>query len=100
MGKPSRKSAGKRSIGDCWVQCDRCERQEMFENNGTEGEFDPKTIDTITYVCRLCVWKNGVVERVDGLEEELREVVKRVVNVEKSLKCLSVMKEECSSVKA
>jgi len=100
MGKPGRKSAGKGGMGDCWVQCDRCERYELFENSGIEGEFDPKTIDTIIYVCKLCVWQSGVVERVDGLEKELSDVVKRVVNVEKSLECLSVVKEECPSVKA
>jgi hypothetical protein len=80
-----------------WVQCDRCDRYELYENCGLDGEYVEEKVQTLKFVCRLCgveerqavtdgcmnewksdmnarmteleEWKNGVSVRVSALEE-------------------------------
>ena len=37
-----------------WVQCDQCDRFEMYENTGIKGKFDSAAIAKKKFICRLC----------------------------------------------
>ena len=90
---PGKKS--KMCIGMNWVQCDKCDRYDVFENTGIEGEYDQKVIETLMYECRVCVWQRGVFERLDGLANELKEVKKRLTEVEERVEWVNSVKEKC-----
>src|SRR5580704_14007394 len=64
-----------------WVQCDKCDRYEVYENCGFAGEYDQKNVDTLKFVCKFCEmaeWMNGVNVRVTEFEEWKNGVNERV----------------------
>jgi len=86
-----------------WVQCDVCDRYELYENCGMEGEYDQKKVDAASFTCRLCVmeewkseekvrvteletWKS---ERMSELEEWKRGLNERVSELELGLNAVS-----------
>lgn len=55
-----------------WVQCDRCECWEVFENSGLGGDFDAETVQDLIFVCRLCRMQDVFEVRMRGVESDLK----------------------------
>jgi hypothetical protein len=66
-------SSGRGADSDVnWLQCDDCNRYELYENCGFEGEYDQKKVDTLKFVCKWCgmdEWKSGVNARLSELSD-------------------------------
>jgi hypothetical protein len=74
MGKGTKVDSSGRGTESAvnWVQCDDCDRHELYENCGFEGEYDQKKVEALLFVCKWCLmdeWKNEVNERVSELVE-------------------------------
>ena len=73
-----------------WVQCDQCQRWELFDNTGLGGEFDERAVKDIKFICRMCKLESMVggqyggecSERLRRVEEELKSLSKRVNELE------------------
>lgn len=65
-----------------WVQCDQCDRWELFENSGIGGKFDETRISQVKFQCRLCCMLcsvnecSGLEARIVGVEQHLAQVRK------------------------
>jgi len=78
-----------------WVLCDKCNRMELYENCGMEGEFDQKKVDALEFVCEMCKmnewktsmteWKNGVDERLMIFDAKLNDVCERLDGLSRSV---------------
>ena len=86
-------SSGPTSNEEChWVQCDRCDRWELFENRGIPGNFDETRVKQVKFECRLCA-VNANSEtydaRIVGLEQQLAQVMKVLdLGVEERMKAM------------
>jgi predicted nuclease with TOPRIM domain len=93
MGKGSKVCPGGKSCcgGLNWVQCDLCNRFEMYENSGFAGEYDEKKVESLKFVCKICElvkWKDVVSVKVDALEKQLTAVNDRLERVEKNVEAV------------
>ena len=53
-----------------WVQCDGCERWELFENTGIAGPYDKETINEAKFRCRNCCFEN----KLETMEVDLKKL--------------------------
>ena len=64
-----------------WVQCDHCDRWELFENTGIGGKFDDARISKVKFQCRLCC----VSECNEGLEARIVSLERHIAQMRKLL---------------
>ena len=58
------------------VQCDVCQRWELFENCGLGEKFDEKKVNEVKFVCRFCkqeALQNELKARQDDFEKKLED---------------------------
>ena len=72
--------SGLTSSEDChWVQCNKCDRWELFENSGISGTFDETRVNEMKFECRFCavdVNSGSMDARIVGLEKHFAQVMK------------------------
>jgi hypothetical protein len=68
-----------------WIQCDKCQGWDLFENSGIGGKFNEKVLCSVKFDCRLCRMErcvDGVVDKVREVEGTVAEVKGRVEKLE------------------
>ena len=69
-----------------WIQCDKCQGWDLFENSGIGGKFNEKVLCSVQFDCRLCQMER----RVEGLVGKVREVEETVAEVKERVEKLEV----------
>lgn len=64
-----------------WVQCDKCQGWELFENSGIGGRFDQTRISKVKFQCRMC----GVSASSGDLEARIAALEQHLAQGRKSL---------------
>jgi hypothetical protein len=84
-----------------WVECDVCERWELFENTGLGGEFDEVTIGDQRFECRMCKLEARMEQQAQERKREgdkLSNIEKEVQSIVSRLDVLEMMMMERKTV--
>ena len=71
-----------------WVECDKCNGWELFENTGIPEKFDPQRVSEMSFTCCHCKAESVVAKlesRVVIIESMMRAAEESVNSVETKL---------------